>query len=104
MEIALWTMADALMKWVIIPMAAILWVHNQKLGGHEKEVLRIMTLLSERKDQRDEDRSELKEALRDLRAAILRLDERLADFTLAQSAQAPPPDTTRNPPTRRAKG
>ena len=104
MEIALWTMADALMKWVIISMAAILWVHNQKLGAHEKEVLRIMTLLSERKDQRDEDRAELKEALRDLRAAILRLDERLADFALAQSVQAPPPKTTRSPATRRVKG
>ena len=90
MEIALWTMVDALMKWVIIPMAAILWVHNQKLGAHEKEVLRIMTLLSERKDQRDEDRAELKEALRDLRAAILRLDERLAEFALAQSVQGNP--------------
>jgi len=104
MEIALWTMVDALMKWVIIPMAAILWVHNQKLGAHEKEVLRIMTLLSERKDQRDEDRAELKEALRDLRAAILRLDERLADFALAHSVQAPPPKTTRSPATRRVKG
>ena len=104
MEIALWTMADALMKWVIIPMAAILWVHNQKLSAHEKEVLRIMTLLSERKDQRDEDRAELKEALRDLRSAILRLDERLADFTLAQSVQASQPKTTGSPATRRAKG
>ena len=104
MEIALWTMLDALMKWVIIPMAAILWVHNQKLSSHEKEVLRIMTLLSERKDQRDEDRAELKEALRDLRAAILRLDERLADFALAQSVQAPAPKTTRSPATRRVKG
>jgi uncharacterized protein YgfB (UPF0149 family) len=103
MEIALWTMVDALMKWVIIPMAAILWVHNQKLSSHEKEVLRIMTLLSERKDQRDEDRAELKEALRDLRAAILRLDERLADFTLAQSMHPPAPETPRKPATRRAK-
>jgi len=85
MEIELWTLFDALMKWVIIPVAAVLWVHNQKLGSHEKEVLRIMTLLAERKDQRDEDRAELKEALRDLRAAILRLDQRLADFALAQS-------------------
>ena len=90
MEIELWTLFDALMKWVIIPMAAILWVHNQKLGSHEKEVLRIMTLLSERKDQRDEDRAELKEALRDLRAAILRLDQRLAEFALAQSVQGNP--------------
>ena len=85
MEIELWTLFDALMKWVIIPMAAMLWVHNQKVVSNEKEVLRIMTLLSERKDQRDEDRAELKEALRDLRAAILRLDQRLADCALAQS-------------------
>ena len=92
MEIELWTLFDAMMKWVIIPMVAMLWVHNQKIGSHEKEVLRIMTLLSERKDQRDEDRAELKEALRDLRAAILRLDQRLADFALAQSAQAPVPE------------
>jgi hypothetical protein len=42
-----WTLFDALMKWVIIPMVAMLWVHNQKIGAHEKEVLRIMTLLSE---------------------------------------------------------
>jgi len=35
---------------VIIPMAAILGVHTRKLGTHEKEVLLIMTLLSERKD------------------------------------------------------
>jgi hypothetical protein len=84
-------------------MAAILWVHNQKLSSHEKEVLRIMTLLSERKDQRDEDRAELKEALRDLRAAILRLDQRLADFTLAQSMHLPAPETPRSPATRRAK-
>jgi RNAse (barnase) inhibitor barstar len=88
MEIELWTLFDALMKWVIIPMAAMLWVHNQKISSHEKEVLRIMTLLAERKDQRDEDRAELKEALRDLRAAILRLDQRLADFALAQTAQS----------------
>ena len=67
MEIELWTLFDALMKWVIIPVAAVLWVHNQKLGSHEKEVLRIMTLLAERKDQRDEDRAELKEALRSAR-------------------------------------
>ena len=104
MEIELWTLFDALMKWVIIPMAAILWVHNQKLSSHEKEVLRIMTLLSERKDQRDEDRAELKEALRDLRAAILRLDERLVDFTLAQSVQTPAPKPARSPATRRTKG
>ena len=88
MEIELWALFDALMTWVIIPMVAVLWVHNQKIGSHEKEVLRIMTLLSERKDQRDEDRAELKEALRDLRAAILRLDQRLAEF-----GAAAPPDT-----------
>ena len=41
------------------------------------------------KEQRDEDRAELKEALRDLRAAILRLDQRLADFALAQPATPP---------------
>ena len=104
MEIELWTLFDALMKWVIIRMAAILWVHNQKLGSHEKEVRRIMTLLSERKDQRDEDRAELKEALRDLRAAILRLDQRLADFTLAQTALTPGPRSVPGTQTRRAKG
>jgi len=103
MEIELWTLFDAMMKWVIIPMSAMLWVHNQKIGSHEKEVLRIMTLLSERKDQRDEDRAELKEALRDLRAAILRLDQRLADFTLAQTAQAQTPESVRAPVARRAK-
>ena len=104
MEIELWTLFDALMKWVIIPIAAILWVHNQKLGAHEKEVLRIMTLLSERKDQRDEDRAELREALRDLRSAILRLDQRLADFALAQTAQAPGPRPVSSTQARRAKG
>ena len=104
MEIELWTLFDAMMKWVIIPMAAMLWVHNQKIGSHEKEVLRIMTLLSERKDQRDEDRAELKEALRDLRAAILRLDQRLADFALAQSVQTPTPEPIRPATARRAKG
>ena len=104
MEIELWTLFDAMMKWVIIPMAAMLWVHNQKIGSHEKEVLRIMTLLSERKEQRDEDRAELKEALRDLRAAILRLDQRLADFALAQSAQTPASEPTRPATARRAKG
>jgi RNAse (barnase) inhibitor barstar len=104
MEIELWTLFDAMMKWVIIPMAAMLWVHNQKIGSHEKEVLRIMTLLSERKDQRDEDRAELKEALRDLRAAILRLDQRLGDFTLTQSAHPPASETPRARTARRAKG
>jgi RNAse (barnase) inhibitor barstar len=102
MDIELWTLLDALMTWVIIPMAAVLWVHNQKIGGHEKEVLRIMTLLSERKDQRDEDRAELKEALRDLRAAILRLDQRLADFALTQTP-APRPEAAPTAP-RRLKG
>ena len=102
MDIELWTLLDALMTWIIIPMAAVLWVHNQKIGGHEKEVLRIMTLLSERKDQRDEDRAELKEALRDLRAAILRLDQRLADFALTQ-APAPRPEAGPAAP-RRLKG
>jgi len=101
MEIEIWTLFDALMKWVIIPMAAMLWVHNQKIGAHEKEVLRIMTLLSERKEQRDEDRAELKEALRDLRAAILRLDQRLADFALAQP---PARQAERTVAARRAKG
>ena len=101
MEIELWTLVDALMKWVIIPMAAMLWVHDQKIGSHEKEVLRIVTLLSERKEQRDEDRSELKEALRDLRAAILRLDERLAALALAPSSA---PQAAGRTPNRRAKG
>jgi hypothetical protein len=82
-------------------MAAILWVHNQKIGAHDKEVLRIMTLLSERKEQRDEDRAELKEALRDLRAAILRLDQRLADFAQAQPTE---PLAARPAAIRRAKG
>jgi RNAse (barnase) inhibitor barstar len=103
MEIEIWTLFDALMKWVIIPMAAVLWVHTQKIGNHEKDVLRIMTLLSERKDQRDEDRAELNDALRDLRAAILRLDQRLADFTLAHTAQKPVPPLEA-PQGRRAKG
>ena len=88
MEIELWTFFDALMTWVIFPVVAMLWVHNQKIGHHEKDALRIMTLLTERKEQRDEDRQELNEALRDLRAAILRLDQRLADFAIGQSAQA----------------
>ena len=66
-EIEIWTLLDALMKWVIIPMAAMLWVQNQKIGAHEKEDLRIMTLLSERKEKCDEDRAELIEAMRDLR-------------------------------------
>lgn len=87
MEIDLWSLLDALMTWVIIPIAAMLWVHNQKLATHDRDVLRIVTLLAERKDQRDEDRAELNEALRDLRAAIQRLDQRLADFALAQSGQ-----------------
>lgn len=102
-EIELWTLFDALMQWVISPMAAMLWVHNQKIGAHEKKALRIMTLLSERKDQRDENRAELKEPLRDLRAAILRLDQRLADSALAQSAQVPAPDSRRTPTVRRTK-
>lgn len=101
MNVELWSLFDALMKWVIIPMAAIIWVHNQKLGTHEKEVLRIVTLLSERKDQRDEDRAELKEALRDLRAAILRLDQRLAESALTK---APPTWRTGPPTSRRDKG
>jgi len=63
-----------------------------------------MTLLSERKDQRDEDRAELREALRDLRSAILRLDQRLADFALAQTAQAPGPRPVSSTQARRAKG
>ena len=92
MEIELWTFFDALMTWVIIPIVAMLWVHNQKIGSHEKEVLRILTLLSERKHQRDEDRAELKDALRDLRAAILRLDQRLAEF-----GTTAPPDTETRP-------
>ena len=94
MEIELWTFFDALMTWVIIPIVAMLWVHNQKIGSHEKEVLRILTLLSERKHQRDEDRAELKDALRDLRAAILRLDQRLAEFG---AAAHPTPDTETRP-------
>jgi RNAse (barnase) inhibitor barstar len=101
MDIDLWTLIDALMTWVIIPMAAMLWVHDQKLGTHDKEVLRIMTLLAERKEQRDEDRAELKEALRDLRAAILRLDQRLADFALAPPATSRP-DPAQAPRSARA--
>jgi hypothetical protein len=88
MDIDLWPLVDALMTWVIIPMAAVLWVHNQKLAAQDREVLRIITLLSERKDQRDEDHAELNGALHDLRGAIQHLDQRLADFALAQSAQA----------------
>ena len=88
MDLDLWPLIDALMTWVIIPITAMLWVHNQKLATHDRDVLRIVTLLAERKDQRDEDRAELNEALRDLRAAIQRLDQRFADFALAQSAQA----------------
>jgi RNAse (barnase) inhibitor barstar len=88
MDLDLWPLIDALMTWVIIPITAMLWVHNQKLAAHDRDVLRIVTLLAERKDQRDEDRAELNDALRDLRAAIQRLDQRLADIALAQSAQA----------------
>ena len=87
MDLDLWPLVDALMTWVIIPIAAVLWVHNQKLAAHDREVLRIVTLLSERKEQRDEDHAELNDALRDLRSAIQLLDQRLAAFGVSRSLQ-----------------
>ena len=64
-----WTLLDALMSRVINPMAAALWVHNFRLGTHDREVLHILALLFERKDQRDENRAELKDALQGWRIA-----------------------------------
>ena len=43
MDLDLWPLVDALMAWVIIPIAAVLWVHNQKLAAHDREVLRIVS-------------------------------------------------------------
>ena len=53
MDLDLWPLIDALMTWVIIPITAMLWVHNQNLASHDRDVLRIVSLLGERKDQRD---------------------------------------------------
>lgn len=77
MEPELWTVLDRLMQWLIIPAAAGMWFLNTSVSKHDREILRILTILEERNHRRDEDRDDNKAAFEKLYTAIEHLTEKI---------------------------
>lgn len=76
-----WALLDRVMQWLVIPAAIVAWqyarglnarqsVLEKQLGETQSEIKRILTILEERQKRRDEDRTEVAEAVRELRGAI----------------------------------
>ena len=76
----LWSILDRLMQWLILPAIAFLWAMNGRLSSHDREILRILTILEERNSRRDEERLDLARILSSLEA---RREENMADMARA---------------------
>lgn len=83
-----WSMLDRVMQWLVIPAGVAAWqfarslsarqsVLEKQLNETQSEIKRILTILEERQRRRDEDRTEVADALRELRGAIINLHEEI---------------------------
>lgn len=72
-----WHILNVLIQYLVLPAVIMIWQHEKRLGGHDKEILKALTILDERNKRRDEDREEVASILRDLRTEIARLAERI---------------------------
>lgn len=52
MEGLSWTWINAIVQWLVLPMIAIIWTHEKRLNGNDKEILRLLTILEERERNR----------------------------------------------------
>lgn len=77
MEPDIWMVMDRVMQWLILPALGVIWAINTRIGKHEKEILRIMTILEERNRRREEDREDVSATFKQLREAITALAEKI---------------------------
>jgi L-lactate utilization protein LutB len=64
----LWSILDRLMQWLILPAVAFIWAMNGRVSAHDREILRILTILEERNARRDEERVDLAKVIDQLEA------------------------------------
>ena len=84
----IWTIADRVMQWLILPGLAAIWWLVQRQNTSEREILRILTILEERNERRLEDRARSDEAVDRLQYSIMTLSEKLDRFIEAAPQRA----------------
>lgn len=71
---------DALIQYIVLPAAAILWSHNRRINRIDAEILRILTVLEERATARTQDLEVQERATKALNEAVQRMTERIDRF------------------------
>lgn len=75
---AVWQFLDRLVQWLILPAIAVIWSMNNRLSMHDREILRILTILEERDHRRGEDREDWQVTVKTLREATQVLAEKIS--------------------------
>ena len=77
MEPEIWMALDRLMQWLVIPAVVIAWHVLGRVNNHEKDILRILTMLEERNARRAEDREDTTAAIKSVHAEVVGLGSRI---------------------------
>jgi hypothetical protein len=72
-----WTHINAMIQWLVAPIIAVLWRHNDRLASTEKELTRLVTIIEQQEIARVELRKLEVETLQRLAAGIEKLDARI---------------------------
>ena len=76
---------DRIVQWLVIPiLMGIVFLYKQS-NMHDREILRILTILEERNRRRDEDKKETEDTNRQLRKAIELLTSKIDALAIQQS-------------------
>lgn len=72
-----WMIFDRAVQWLILPAVAVIWSLNNRVSRQEQEILRILTILEERKEAHVTEQKNVAVAFRELRQTIEKLSEKL---------------------------
>lgn len=81
---SLFPIFDRVVQWIVLPLLAVIWLHDKKHIAHEKkfieqagEIARALAVLETWKAQRSEDQAAHARAMERLSLAVERLNSRL---------------------------
>ena len=82
-----WAWINAIVQWLVLPMLAVIWTHEKRLNGNDREILRLLTVLEEReklravaRENEHETNKRLDHALEMQAEAINKLNDRLDEL------------------------
>lgn len=72
-----WSILDRLMQWLILPAIAFIWAMNVRVSTHDREILRILTILEERNARHEGEKVEWAKVVTRLEAAVEKLSNKI---------------------------